>query len=840
MFSNRNLMIFLVDASSEERIKADYQAIIRSRSIAHRLSNYENALQWLASTDNPWLIIADGADDVSLDLHSFVPKCSHGHFIVTSRNSNRALMAHAHAHRVEELLIDDAVRLLLDVSGYNSTETNVEHATNIVTVLGNLPLAIAQAAGYIYIHKCLSTYSEIYNERRNEILSHRAKELPHGYELSVATTLEMSFNKLPDRSKDALCVFSFLQHASIAHEIIATAGRNRFFYASGKASKADDDNLDEIQRESNSLSRIFCPNERWSDHELYTIIEPCFQYSLLHSTVSRDEQKFYSMHILVQSWLQLRFAREGQPSFLSLAKRMLLSVARDSSRYQYFNVHQMLLPHLKPFFGTPTRIATDDMLLFHVLSDTGDAFTASIHLTSYMELAKNRIKEDTHERLKGLCELTWSLYALGKYQDAIENGRHTLDRCERTLGEEDPLTLTSMIQLATIYRDLMQLSESIELGSKVLVLRERLLGQEHPDTLSAMSDLGVGYALLKKNTEAQELNEKALELHRKVFGPEHPNTLSCMHRLAIYYGNSEQDEESRKLYEQIITISKKVLGPEHPQTLKSMVNLGRACRSLSDYEKARSLDEHSLTLYRRILGPEHPNTLKCMHNLALDRYHLGQYHDSKDLNAEVLQLRKKVLGSKNEETIWTMCNLARDYRRLGQHQDAKNLNEQASELYKEQLGEEHPDTIEAMDNLAIDFTNLQQYERAKELDEKILELRKKVLGLEHQDTLTSMGNLAIDYRDLKEHERAQRLDEDTLTIRQRVLGVEHLDTLASMENLAQDYHDLGQRARGRELQEQLLSLRKKVLGPDHPDTIALANELSSQNNSPIEVAQQIF
>lgn len=106
---------------------------------------------------------------------------------------------------------------------------------------------------------------------------------------------------------------------------------------------------------------------------------------------------------------------------------MLLSVTQDSRRYQNFNIHQILLPHLKPFSGIPTGIATDDILLFNVLSDTGDVLTANVHLTSYIELAKDRVKIDARERLKALSDLTWTLSSLGKYQDAIENGKHSGD-----------------------------------------------------------------------------------------------------------------------------------------------------------------------------------------------------------------------------------------------------------------------------------------------------------------------------------------------------------------------------------------------------------------------------
>ncbi|PVF90753.1 hypothetical protein CPB86DRAFT_593275, partial [Serendipita vermifera] len=139
---NSNLLVFFVDASSEDQIKEDYRSIIRSRGIAHRTSTYEHALQWLANTDTPWLIIADNADEPELDLHPFVPRCARNHFIITSRNVNQGLMAGTHTYLVQELAADDSVKLLLDVSGYSSTGANNECAMAIVNTLGHLPLAI--------------------------------------------------------------------------------------------------------------------------------------------------------------------------------------------------------------------------------------------------------------------------------------------------------------------------------------------------------------------------------------------------------------------------------------------------------------------------------------------------------------------------------------------------------------------------------------------------------------------------------------------------------------------------------------------------------------------------
>ncbi|PVF94879.1 TPR-like protein [Serendipita vermifera] len=821
-----SLLVFFVDASSEDRIKQDYQTIIRSRGATYRSAPYEAALQWFSTTESPWIVIADNADDPSLSLVPFLPKSRHGHFIVTSRNATRSLMAPNHSYHIGDMSVDDSITLLLRISGYEGSELNIGHAKQVVLALGCLPLAVAQAAGYIHTHRCLATYPEIYQDSRAQILSQRSNELPHDYSLSVATTLDMSFTKLPERSKDVLLIFSFFHNTSISHNIITTAAQNKFFYASGNASRADDDKLDDIKQESANFCGIFCPRGHWSEYEFNEIIQPCLQYSLLQVITSQDQHKFYSMHILVQTWLRLVPQSDGRPSFKDLARRMLLSNVQRGSSYDHFTIHYPLLPHLKPFAGGSLGVAGDDILLHQVLNDSRDFRLSNIHLTSYLSKADQKLTEHEPEKLEARCDLIWVYLQLGRYHEAVEVGEDTVAACVAALGKEEHLTLRSMSHLAYTYHLMGKYEHALKENLELLSTRQRVLGPEHQDTLASRNNLALTYSQMGNHNESQKLNQLNLELKRKILGLEHPDTLISMSNLALDYQNSGHYQVSKALNEETLALRRKVLGTDHPDTLTSMSNLAIDLHHSGQYNEALELDKQVLKLREKILGPEHPDTLVSIASVAVDYFELGEYDRALELERQALDVRKKELGPEHPGTLLSMSNLATELCQLGKINEAMELDQETLAIRKKVLGVEHSDTLVSMNNLAGDYRIIEDYDKARCLDEEALAIRKRTLGPEHPHTLLSMCNLAVDYNKLGRHTEARELGEQTLALRTKVLGPEHPDTLSSMSNLAREYQQIGESDQARDLGEQTLALRRKVLGAEHPDTLVSMNNLS--------------
>ena len=95
----------------------------------------------------------------------------------------------------------DAISLILNMANYEATAENQLLAQQIVHEVHHLPLALAHAGGYIHIHRCLDTYLETYQRSKAEFLAARPRGLTHDYQLSVATTIQMSLNRLPQAAR---------------------------------------------------------------------------------------------------------------------------------------------------------------------------------------------------------------------------------------------------------------------------------------------------------------------------------------------------------------------------------------------------------------------------------------------------------------------------------------------------------------------------------------------------------------------------------------------------------------------------------------------------------------
>lgn len=103
---------------------------------AHIGESPEEALEWLASQEERWLLVLNNADDPNLNIHEFFPGCAHGDILITTRNQQMA--AHTISPesfcRVGEMRPDDAVQLLVKTSGSDNKEENANIAKTLAEV----------------------------------------------------------------------------------------------------------------------------------------------------------------------------------------------------------------------------------------------------------------------------------------------------------------------------------------------------------------------------------------------------------------------------------------------------------------------------------------------------------------------------------------------------------------------------------------------------------------------------------------------------------------------------------------------------------------------------------
>ena len=229
-----------------------------------------------------------------------------------------------------------------------------------------------------------------------------------------------------------------------------------------------------------------------------------------------------------------------------------------------------------------------------------------------------------------LATTLWNATDLGMPQLALTLA-DSVTRAGDTLGPEHPSTLTSRNNLASAYQDAGRLDDAITLYEETLEDCIRILGPHHPDTLATRSNLASAYQAAGRLDQAIPLHEQTLKESVRILGPHHPDTLASRNNLAGAYHNAGRLDEATTLIQQILKDFEDLLGPHHPDTLASRHNLASAYQAIGRLNDAIPLFEETLEDFENLLGPNHPDTLTSRNNLA-DAYRTaGRFEDAEKL-----------------------------------------------------------------------------------------------------------------------------------------------------------------------------------------------------------------
>ena len=619
-----------------------------------------------------WLLIIDDVSEpaVLLDL---LPRTTIGHVLVTSRQAT------GWAPLASQLAVDvvaptDAAAFLLARTGQDDQRA----AQALAARLGNLPLALEQAAGYLTATgMTLSGYAELFVTRALELLG---RGRPLDYEQTVATTWSLAFERLARSHPAAVALLNLLSFC------------------------APDD----------------LPRPLLGTHH-HQLPDP------LHDAAA-DPLQLGDAVAALQRYSLVRLTGEGvgMHPLLQLVVRGGLTVD-EQHRWARAVVGLLLFA-----FPNPR----------HELAAWPQCQRLLSHVLIAVDHAHQLRLEPAEAPAALLNNASAYLSARGQFQQARSMLERAVALHAQTLGADHPATLRSIGNLALDLQRLGELDRARVLDEQVLAARRRVLGEEHPETLLSMHNLAVTLSSLGALDRARALSEQALVGYRRVLGDAHPDTLRSMSTLAETLRLLGELDRARVLGEQAVAARRRVQGDDHPDTLHSIAGLAAVLERLGRLGDARALNEQVLAAYRRVLGDDHPHTLGAMSNLATTLHYSGEREQARALHEQVLAARRRVLGDGHPDTLLSMHNLADTMLALGKLRQALQLNEQALAGYRRVLGDDHPDTLSSMNNLGANLHRIGALGRAHALFEQTLAARRRVLGDDHPDTVVSTNNLA--------------------------------------------------------------------------------------------------
>jgi tetratricopeptide (TPR) repeat protein len=218
--------VFWVQADSPARLASDFAAIYERVGLPPTEAGDDANKQvravreWLESPESgAWLLIFDNADEPDA-IRGYLPTRRRGHVLITSRMGRWERANHS----IEVRAMDrpDSVRLLLQRSG----QQDAKAAALLAEALGDLPLALAQAGGYLADSgMSIADYLELFRQRRAELL--RRGPCPDGYQLTLFATLDLAMARIasPD-AEELLGVLACLAPDRITRDLVGEFQRD--------------------------------------------------------------------------------------------------------------------------------------------------------------------------------------------------------------------------------------------------------------------------------------------------------------------------------------------------------------------------------------------------------------------------------------------------------------------------------------------------------------------------------------------------------------------------------------------------------------------------------------
>jgi tetratricopeptide (TPR) repeat protein/nucleoside phosphorylase len=679
--------------------------------------------RWLEQCPDPWLLIFDNADDVTL-VTDYLPKQGLGSILLTTRT--HAVGSLATSIEVETMGLIEGTHLLLRRAQRleNASDEEINRAGDIVVALDHFPLALDQAGAYLEETQCsLGDYLEVYQNHRKTLLALRGKQAVD-YPDSVATTWSLSFQKVQQADPAAaelLQLCAFLAPDRIPEELIKD-GAGYWPLSLQQAAK----DLLAFQQ----------------------MIGELLKFSLVKRLA---EEHMLSIHTLVQAVQVDMMEPERRPQW---AERVVRAVNEVFPRKpKDVGVWQECRRYLSQ------AQACDALIKQYMLPLIEGADL--LHRVGFY-LAEQAL----YDRAEPLYQHSLSIY-------------------ERQRGPDHPLVASTLNNLALLYREEGKYEEAkIYLDRSLGIREQRLsdLAQSYGDTAQSLSNKASVYQRQGNYAEAESLYKKALGFNQLVYGQDHSEVATVMNNLAGLYELQGRYPEAEPLYRQALSIWKRQSEPDPLLVATSLNNLAGLSQREGKYREAESLYEQALTIREQHLEPDHPDKAQTLSNLATAYLHQGKYAEAGPLLERSLSIYEQRLGPRHPDTATAMNNLAACYRAQEKPAEAESLYVRTLIIREQELGAGHPLTAECLSNLASLYRDQGKYEEAEPLFKRALSIYEQQLEPEHPITAALLNNLALLYYYQGRYEEAEPLYLRALKIQERVLGARHPSTQNTRTN----------------------------------------------------------
>jgi tetratricopeptide (TPR) repeat protein len=496
--------ILWAKADSPEILASDFVGIAQMLNLPEKDEQDQkqviNAVKHWLETNAKWLLILDNAEDLAM-VRAYLPSVGKGRILLTTRTKVTGRLAQC--IEVGKMKPEEGGLFLLRWANIIALDSFLDaapladqiQAQEISQVMDGLPLALDQAGAYIEETACsLSGYLNLYKKQNTLLLKRRGKLISDHPE-SVFTTWSPSFEKIQQANPAAA---ELLRLCAFLHS---------------------DAIPEEIISEGAAELGPVLQAVAVDPFELNDAIGELLKFSL----VQRDSvANSITIHRLVQTVVRAGMDEVTQRFWAERAVRAVNRALPDFELAEQ-HVYQRFLPHIQ---ACMTLIEQLHLIL---LEAAQLLFQGGIYLRKHAQFEQaeplfqhalaiyEQKLEPNHPYVVTSIANLASLYRnQGKYEQAEQLYRRSLARAEKAADHFS--IATSLNNLAELCRLQSNYEQAELLYKQALSYLEQSLGLEHPYIATILENLTILYYVQGKLNQAEPLYKRTLQLYEQTSG----------------------------------------------------------------------------------------------------------------------------------------------------------------------------------------------------------------------------------------------------------------------------------------------------------------------------------
>ncbi|MGC0314453.1 FxSxx-COOH system tetratricopeptide repeat protein [Kitasatospora acidiphila] len=705
-----------------------------------------------------WLLVLDNAGPPEQLTRWLLDGPVGGHVLITSRDpgwNRRAAVLELGVFRRSESL-----RLLRR----HNPGLSEQSAGQVAGQLGDLPLAIAQAAAWLQESGMpVAGYLDLLSVTLTEILDRT--RLPEAeYPRSVAATWLLSLEELRRGNARAADLLEVCAH--FGPEPIPTA----------------------LLFSPPLLHRLGLGRDPLSARlELGELVRTIHRTGLARADAGRES---LTVHRLVQAVVRDQVPEERRGELRRTAQLALAAVApQDPDAADTWQAFAELLPHLWPSGA----------------ADSGEAEVRQLLVNAVRHLWKTGLGEEARELAERTLE-GWS-------EASPDGGRVPSDGLYAGMLR---------VQLANVLRDQGEFQESYAIDRAAHDRFRRELGPRHLQTLIAASNLGCDLRMLGRLQEARVLDQESLEAGEQSLGRTHPRVVMMTHNLGVSEALAGNWGRALDLYRRGYLGQRRLFGPTDPRALVDATTYGMALQKTGRLREALELLEVIVQTYRRTVSRRYTGGLFAGARLAAAYYRFARYDEAGELAYAAHEGFLEMIGRSSWYTLSAANTLAAVRHAQDDVAAAVRTAALAHRAGQDHYGGDHPIALGLAANLAVHLRGAGSTGEARALADAAVAGLTQALGAEHCYLGPALVNQATALADRGDPDRAVTLGRRAARLLVTAFGPSHYDVLTARANLALDLAALGHQDQAAELTAACTREATAALGAGHPLTRAVA------------------